>query len=375
MKIVDVSTKIVNISLYSNWIFIFVQTDQGITGVGEATLDGLEVEVIEMVRQMSQVLVGNDPMKNIIPRRQFPDMAYAAASSGLDMALWDIRGKYANKPVYELLGLPVRLEIPVYATFNRALKSRNPLAFSEMARHVVEVLGFTGLKCAPFDESVSAVNSDIKDFNPGIQRIAAIRGSVGSKPKLMVDCHWRFDLQDAIRVAERVRPYDIFWLEAPVSEKDVHLVRQAREMSGLRVAGFEMQTDLNLLKPFLEKDALDFYMPDVKYIGGITALVEANELIQAKGRMIAPHNMTGPVATLASMHASVTFENLIYLEMHVDEAEFVPSLSDFDFALSNGEYSLPKKPGLGIQMNMTELDRHPYQSTQPFRPKMLGDFQ
>ncbi len=372
MKITKIETKIVNISSYSNWIFVLVTTDKGILGLGESTLDGHEADVVKTIEAFSHQLVGQDPLMDIIPWQEKTSLVHNAALSGLDIALWDIRGKYQDKPVYALLSDHPTLEIPMYVTFNRVLKQREPDAFYEIASHFVKKAGYCAIKCAPFDGYTSDGNNDPALLEAGIQRVAAMRDAIGPDIKLMVDCHWRFDLKDAVRTADQIREHNIFWFEAPVSENDPTLLSSVREKTKLRIAGFEMQTALSEAQSFLETGALDVYMPDIKYIGGITKMIEISRMIKAFGQSISPHNMTGPVATLASMHTSAAFNHLVHLEYHVDEAPYIPALSDFRINLSDGKHTLSDAPGLGVQLNLTEIDKHPYQPTVSFRQNMLG---
>ena len=372
MKITKINSKIVNISTYTNWIFILVYTNGGIIGLGESTLDGHETDVVKMLAEISHFLIGKDPLENILPWKENPTLVYNAVISGLDIALWDIRGKYQGQPVYALLGECPRLQIPMYVTFNRALKVRTPKAFFDMATHLVNEMGNQAIKCAPFDRFTSSENCDLTLMDDGVRRIEAMRAAISPDIRLMVDCHWRFNLDDAVLAAKKMREHQIFWLEAPVSEKDPALLRTVREISGMRVAGFEMQTALPDAQLFLEAGALDVYMPDIKYIGGISKMMEINTVIQSANKLISPHNMTGPVASLASMHVSTNFKNIVHLEYHINEAEYIPALSDFEVKLRDGKHQLSDKPGLGIELNMVELDKHPYQPTVSFRQNMLG---
>ena len=372
MRITDITTKIVNISSFTNWIFVFVHTNYGIVGIGESTLDGYDADVVKSIEIIGRHLIGKNPLNTILPWKRRPNLIYNAALSGLDIALWDIRGKYHNKPIYTLLGEHPNTEIPMYVTFNRVLKSRDANSFQKIANHLVNELGNRAIKFAPFDLFTSNGFNDHAFIRDGGSRVAAIREGIGTDTKLMVDCHWRFNYPDAIKAADRIRDHDIFWYEAPVSEKDPRLVSMVRAKTGLKIAGFEMQTKIAYVKDYIKHDAMDVFMPDIKYIGGISKMMEINTLIRSANKLISPHNMTGPVASLASMHVSANFENLVHLEYHVNEAEYIPALSDFEIKLKDGKHQLSDKPGLGIELNMAELDKYPYKPTVSFRQNMLG---
>jgi len=373
MLIKDISSIVVNVSDYSNWIFVFVHTDEGLIGVGESTLDGYEKQVVRTIEDLKHHFVNKDPIAcKISPNVKKGGMIYSAALSGIDIALWDIKGKALNAPIYTLLGGKLRQEIPMYISFNRVLKSRTYKDFAKIAEKLIAT-GNIAIKCAPFDNySYKNAFDSNKYLTNGVNRIRAVREAIGDDINLMIDNHWRFNLPVAIDVANRIRKYNPFWFEAPISEKDAEEVSIVRKLTGLRIAGFEMQTDSSMVIPFLENNSLDIYMPDIKYIGGISGMLEVNSLIKNYNGLISPHNMTGPVSTLASMHVSATFENLINLEHHMDEADYIQELSDFSFEVKDGMQKINKKPGLGITLNIDKLRKYPYKKTIAFRENMLG---
>ncbi len=373
MIITDIKTKVVNISEYTNWMFILVTTDEGIIGLGESTLDGCEDAVVHAINNLKEKYVGKNPIKDKLSFT-FPQggMIYAAAISGIDIALWDIRGKYFNVPIYQLLGGAVRKELQVYATFNRSLKTRTIDEFVQTSQLLVDK-GFNAVKCAPFDDFIwqKPINKE-QYLERGVNRFKAIRQAIGSNIELHVDNHWRFDYQTAVKVADMLRPFNPFWFEAPLSENNAKEIAKLRKDCGFRIAGGEMQTSSEKILPLLYNNSLDVYMPDVKYIGGITGILKTNSLIETFGKLIAPHNMTGPVATAASMHVSACMKNFITLENHHDESEWSKELSDLDTSITNGKMKLPTRAGLGVNLNIDLMDKHPYKKAKILRNNMLG---
>ena len=373
MKITNIRTEIVNVSQYSNWIFVIVDTDSNETGYGEATLDGFEFEVAEMVKNISSGLIGKNVLSdNFSIQNKSGAMISAAACSAIDMAMWDLKGKALGVPVYKLLGGAVRTEIPVYVSFNRAIADRSPEGFAKFAKELV-AKGNTGLKCAPFDDYTwRNPLSKSEALERGIERFAAIRDAVGFHIEIAVDAHWRFDFSTAMDVAARLKPLKPFWYEAPLPEHKPELIGKLRQECGIRIAGSEMQCHLEDHLPLLNNQCLDVYMPDVRYVGGITGILKLAALLETYDELISPHNMSGPIATAASLHAAATMKNLINVEYHADESERIPELSDKQFIVKNGCFEIPQSPGLGINLCEDALKRYPYKKAVPLRKNMLG---
>lgn len=374
MRIREIDCKVMNISQYSNWIFFVMKTDCEIEGYGEATLDGQENQIFTFLKSVKAEFIGKNPLDEKLHQMVKPkNLVEAAAMSAIDLCLWDIRGKAEGIPVYKLLGEKKHERVPVYATFNRALKRRTLEEFAEVSEGLVDK-GLKGIKCAPFDDFTwqNANKESERYIERGIQRIAAVREAVGKDIDLRVDCHWRFNMDYAVRVARCLKPYHLYWFEAPISEKSGYDIASLREKIGLRIAGAEMQYDFAQLDTLYRNDALDVYMFDIKYIGGITGLLKQNETVKRMKRKIAPHNMTGPIATAASLHACAVCENLDSLEMHFGENEQISALSDLDLRIETGAVSVPEEPGLGVTLNFDMIEKNPYKPTVSFRANMLG---
>ena len=150
MRIEAIHAEVVNASIYSNYIFVIAETDEGVMGFGDATLDGMETEVVAAVNHMGSQLVGKDVVNdNLSVSGASGGLVTAAAASGIDIAMWDLKGKALNVPIYQLLGGAIRKKIPVYASFNRIIRDRTPEGFGEFAEQLV-AKGNTALKCHPF---------------------------------------------------------------------------------------------------------------------------------------------------------------------------------------------------------------------------------
>lgn len=374
MRIEAIHAEVVNASIYSNYIFVIAETDEGVMGFGDATLDGMETEVVAAVNHMGSQLVGKDVVNdNLSVSGASGGLVTAAAASGIDIAMWDLKGKALNVPIYQLLGGAIRKKIPVYASFNRIIRDRTPKGFGEFAEQLV-AKGNTALKCHPFDgvswRTPFANQKDLIDI--GCERFISMRKAVGDGIAIGVDAHYRFDLPMAIYVAEKLKPYNPFWLETPMPEKKPELLRRFREECGLRIAGGEMQTGAEAVLPLIQNQTMDVYMPDIRYVGGITGMMKMNGLLETYDLLISPHNMCSVITCAASLHTAAVMKNFIRLEYHPAEADWLREFSDVYFDVDNGTFTVPEGPGLGVNLDISKLKDHPYQKTKPLRLNMLG---
>jgi galactonate dehydratase len=369
MKITNVSSQIVNVSELTNWIFVFIETDEGVSGIGEATLDGFEHAVSHAIDHEAIHLIGKDPLQTRIPPMTgFGGMIQASAISGLDQALWDLKGKILGVPVYQLLGGAMRERIPMYANVNRACKDRTPDGFAQIAAQAISS-GYTAVKCAPFDGYVwrESIGKHSK-IEAGIERLMAVRQAIGEQNELHVECHWRFDAATAIQIGQRIRAIRPFWFEAPIREQHPRLMHQIKVATGLNIAGGEMQINPEQYVPLLLEHSMDIYMPDIKYIGGVTGLMKAAAVIEAHDLYVAPHNPSGPVATAATLHAAAAINNLLTVEYQFGEADWGQELARVDVQIKDGTVTLPQGPGFGVTFDTELAKKHPYQKvTSPIQ--------
>lgn len=374
MRITEIYAEVVNASIYSNYVFVIAKTDEGVTGFGDATLDGLEFEVVAAVHNLGSKLIGKDVLNdNLEVSGDGGGLITAAAASGIDIAMWDLKGKALNVPVYQLLGGARRKEIPVYASFNRAIKDRTPQGFGEFAKELVS-RGNRALKCHPFDgvSWKTPLENQKKLVDTGCERFIAMREAVGDEIAVGVDAHWRFDMKTALYVADRLRPYHPFWIETPIPEKKTELLREFRMKCGTLVAGAEMQVGGDAILPLLKNQALDVYMPDIRYVGGITGMMKMNSLLEAYDVLVSPHNMCSVITCASSLHVSAVMKNFMHLEYHPAEAPWLRDFSDTYWDVKDGKFSIPEGPGLGVNLDLNLLKEHPYKKAQPLRLNMLG---
>lgn len=350
----------VEVSPRTRWLFVEVGTASGMTGLGEASLQGREVMVKEAGDRFAPSLLGMaEPISMSVRGKT---LAEAAFISAVDQALHDIAAKRDGKRLADYLGGARRERIPLYANINRRTVDRSPSSFAASARLALES-GFTAFKLAPFDEVNEAARHAgriIEAMGPGLDRVAAVARTIGEL-ELMVDCHWRFDEASARRLIDESRALGVCWVECPVPEtlETIPVIRRLREFAndaGMRLAGCEELIGLGHNRPFAEAEAYDVMMPDVKYAGGVREMMRLAGLFERCGVACSPHNPSGPVAHAASLHVSAAMARFDKLEVQFEESDlFWRLVGDSLPRFKDGHSALPDAPGLGITLDMDVL--------------------
>ncbi len=251
MKITAIETFVVDVTQRGNWIFVRLQTDAGITGIGEASQGGNDVHTIDGIREITPMVIGHNPfdIEAFHQRcyRENENRPFHTAVSGIEHALWDIVGKTLNAPVYNLLGGRCRDTIRIYANINRATWDRSPESFARNAAAAVEE-GFTAIKCAPFDgvsckRPVQMNGPDTKlsaeihrNIDTGIARIRQVRSAIGDTIDLLVDCHGRFSPDIAIQVTQELKDVNLFWFEDPIPATDFDALARVKSEAPMPIA-------------------------------------------------------------------------------------------------------------------------------------------
>ncbi len=374
MKLERIEPLVFNVSAKTNWFFMRVTSDNGLTGVGEASLNGFETAQLAYAGDFCATLIGR-PVTDLAPQLR----VYAHSPGGLiassivsavEQAVTDLRAKEAGVPVHALLGQARRKSVPVYANINRGARDRTPAGIAQAARNAVDA-GFGAVKIAPFDGvwfgDADTVARDTKT-TLGIDRIYAIREAVGPDIKIMVDCHWRFNEASTLDIMRRLQDAHLYWLECPLSENPDHYAALARiqrqtSAAGLQLAGAERQIATTGFAPFIKDKLLDIVMPDVKYAGGYDEMLKIATLCEQHGVAFSPHNPTGPICNLASMHLCMVAPAFLILEHQLAESPlYFDVVGGYKPRLVDGCFELPDTPGIGVTLDDAVLARHPYQA-------------
>ena len=376
MKITSIKPWLVKVegSFWGEYFFIEVQTDAGITGWGEITTTTLTANraVAGIIEKLNDLLIGEDPshIEKIWNKifRAFTYMGSRGATthvvSGIDIALWDIRGKVLNLPIYELLGGKVRDEILLY-THPDQKNFVTPEGVEHEIRKIVDS-GHKAFKFDPFPHTgeQSANNSGYLSGNldKAGERVAAeltakIRDIAGEDMEVLIDAHGRFNVPTAIRLCNSLEDAgDIDWFEEPVPVESYHALSQVRDKVNVPISvGERLHTRWEFVQIF-ENQLADFVMPDVTWTGGITELKKISTQAETYYIPVSPHDASGPINVLAGAHVMMTVPNFYKLETANADLtkynEFIQSPLDN----SSGALHLdPTAPGLGIEMNMDYL--------------------
>ena len=349
------------------YVFVQVATDEGITGWGEitGTSTWANRSVCAIIAQIGDLILGDDPTHieatwNKV-FRAFTYMGTRGATSNvvsaIDIALWDIRGKQLGLPIYQLFGGPVREAIALYT---HPGGGRDPEAIAANCQAIVET-GHTALKTDPFpahrEESRGYLSGqmDADGEARGQQVIAAIREAVGPKVEILIDCHGRFDVATAIRLANCLAPYNIGWFEEPVPVESYHALRQVRQHTNVPICvGERLHTRYEFV-PIFEQELADYVMPDVTWCGGISELKKISTMAEAYYIPMSPHDAGGPINVLAGAHVMMTVPNFYKLETSRAKLNAYDVLIDPPLDIREGHLHLSTRPGLGIEMNVDYL--------------------
>ncbi|MDD5603156.1 MAG: mandelate racemase/muconate lactonizing enzyme family protein [Eubacteriales bacterium] len=362
MKITGINTYVVDM-YRCNYIFVEIETDEGITGCGESTLEYRENAVVAAAEYFGKYLTGKDPMDIELHNMHMERDTYwrygpvlSSALSGIDMALWDLKGKSLGVPVYQLLGGRIRDGLPVYVNgwFAGAVTKEE---FAEKASATVSK-GFKALKWDPFGDAF--LNLDRKQLLESISRVELIRRTVGPEIELLIECHGRFNLTSAVTIAKSLEPYGIGFLEEPLHPGRNDLLTRLRDRIDIPVAAGERCYSRFEACSLIESGAVDVIQPDVCHVGGITALKKVAAAAEMNYINISPHNPSGPGSNAASMHAAATCVNFTYLETMANDVPWREDLVSEGCFLKDGLLYPGDLPGLGITFKKENFSAHPY---------------
>mgnify|MGYP003340801145 CR=1 FL=1 len=361
MKIVKVRSFVVG-GFRCNWIFVKVYTDAGIDGVGEATLEFNERAVVAAIDSVGETLVGKDPfpaevVRDTLIRDNYwrTNVVLRAALSGIEGALYDIKGKSLNVPVYDLLGGRRRDRIRVYANTWRP-GDDDPRAIAERAARIV-ASGFPALKFDPFFPA--DLHMDAAARRKALDIVAAVRQAIGEDTDLLIEGHGRFDVHTAIMIANLLEPFRPYWFEEPVGPESISALADVRRRSRVPIAAGERVYDLFHAQDLLRAEAVDVLQPDVCHIGGIGELHRIGLIAHAHMRPLAPHNVNGPVGNAMTLHAAAALPNAHILETCSVDAPWRPEITTEKCEIVDGEMLVPSRPGLGIELCEAALEKYP----------------
>ena len=364
MKITRIEPIVVEVTERGDWVFVLVHTDAGITGLGEASHSLNDALLVATLEVFADQLVGEDPL----PIRRIWRMLSGVrggrithtAVSAIDQALWDILGQYLGVPIHALFGGAVRRKLRLYANINRHVRDRSPEGFAAAARQAVDE-GFAAVKLAPFDElrGPDHVRTGPRaSWRPGVDRVRAVRVAIGDEIDLAIDCHGRMEASEAIVVGRELEDCNLMWYEEPVKHTFPDQLALISRSVPMPTASAESVFAVEGFRSFLLERVVDVLMPDVKHCGGLSEMQTIADAARLKQLLIAPHNPSGPVATVSTAHSACTIPNFLVLEYAWGEVEWRADLITPREPVQDGYLIVSDTPGLGYKLNMDVVSAH-----------------
>lgn len=339
------------------WLFLKIETDEGITGWGEPVIEGKAATVKAAVGELMEYLIGKNPMNiedhwNVMYRSGFyrGGPILMSAIAGIDQALWDIKGKYYNAPVHQLLGGKARDSIKVYSWIG----GDRPAEVGAAAREMVDK-GFTAVKMNATAE-LQYVDS-YKKIDEAIKRIAAVRESVGPDIGVGVDFHGRVHKPMAKILAKELEPFHPMFIEEPVLPENNEALREIAHHVSIPIATGERMFSRWDFKKLLIDGYADIIQPDLSHAGGITECKKIISMAEAFDVAAAPHCPLGPIALAACLQVDATCHNAFIQEQSLgihynkggDLLDYLVENNVFKY--EKGYVKIPDAPGLGIEIN------------------------
>jgi L-alanine-DL-glutamate epimerase-like enolase superfamily enzyme len=402
MKITRLRTAVVEANY--DWTFIRIETDRDLAGTGECFFaPGLTA----ILRDLEPVLIGEDPRDINRLFRRLQRGASGAGSvaglvynaiSGVEAALWDLKGKALGAPVWELLGGKFRERVRMYADchagaglesigpmmlprapewFRRSAENGivaeeelTPAAHAARARQAVR-MGFDALK---FDLDAGERGSEerhqllmSREIEAMQERVAAVRADVGPDVDLALDCHWRYAMADVIRIARACEPFNLLWLEDPLPPYNPASFLSLRQASAVPLCTGENLYLCQGFRELIQQQAVHIVSPDIQKTGGLAEARRIAEYADMYDLAVAPHCIASPIGTMAAVHLCASISNFVVLEFHGQDVPFWEACATgFEPPLiRQGSIEVPTGPGLGIELN-EEIAREYRKPGEPF---------
>lgn len=364
MKITAVETFVVH-AVRCNWVFARIQTTDGISGVGEATVEMREQTIAQAIQELGRYLIGKDPFEiekhvHVMNRDSYwrSGVILRSALSAVEAAMFDIKGKALKVPVYELLGGRDRDRIRCYANgwFAGANK---PEEFGEKAK-AAKALGFKALKFDPFGKAYLQLTP--AERNRAYAIVEAIRSSVGDDVELLIEAHGRFDIPTAVEMAKRLEPLRPYWYEEPVVPDSISAVAEVRKRVSFPVAFGERLFEPHRFEEAFRQEAMDIAQPDVCHTGGLIEMKRIAHLAFMHGKPVAPHNPNGPICNAMTLQLAASVPNFCFLETMLSDVTWRKDVVPEDLQMIDGELVIPERIGLGVELNVEAAAEHAYEA-------------
>lgn len=336
-------TKLETILVKPRWLFLKIHTNAGIVGLGEPVVEGRALTCATAIKEIEPYLVGKDPRAvthhwQAIYRHAFyrGGPVLTSALSGIDQALWDIKGKALGVPVYELLGGPTRNRVRVYA------HSRTPESMKADLKK-----GFTAFKTGPAKRRPARYIETPAEVKYAVEKFAELRAAVGDNVDIGVDFHGAISPAHAKMLIKGMEPYNPMFIEEPCQAQNHDIMAEIARGTHLPIATGERVFTKWGFREVLEKKAATILQPDMCHAGGITEVRLIAGMAEAYYATIAPHNPLGPISLAAGVHLAASIPNFLIQEQVSLGEGYIKN----PFQVREGYLELPTGPGLGIELD------------------------
>ncbi|MBN1401145.1 MAG: galactonate dehydratase [Anaerolineae bacterium] len=387
MKIVGIETYLAPFSAdptgpgNRNIPFVRVLTDEGIHGVGEAFTVGPDLATVKAIDYFAEWLVGRDPMdieglwQLMYNGSRFPTGSLiTAAISGIEHALWDIKGKALNVPVYQLVGGKCRDRVRVY----QGVGGRTPEELAASAVALVEKYGYTGLKTSPWPHGERLWHDmGFAEMVRGAEtQLETLREAVGDAVDIGLDAHAQaFEPAKALALCRALEPYRPLFMEEPLRAENRRALGHLRSKSPIPIATGEALFTKFEFRDLFAHQAVDIVQPDICIVGGLWEMKKIAAMAEAEYVVVAPHNPCGPIANAVNFHFALSTQNFLILEYRPDDVPHRRNLIDEPIPLKDGYLLPPDRPGLGVDLVPESFKDYQYHAWhRPFLWRVDGSF-
>lgn len=363
MHITGIETFLVG-NPWKNWVFVKVRTNEDLYGVGEGSLLSFAKTVESAIHELEPLVVGLDPMRiesmcQRLTRDVYTDggQIHMSAVAAIEMACWDIVGKVVNQPIYNLWGGRCHERLRAYANgWYRG--PRTPESFAETAKAVLD-RGYTALKLDPFGSAWRTLTP--YELGYAMDIVRAVRSVVGPETDVLIEGHSRFSASTALEVARALEPFRPTWFEEPVPHQNIAAMVEVARRSPVSIATGESFTSKQQFAELLKHDVVSIFQPEPLNMGGLFATKKVADMVDAHYGVVAPHSAQGPVCSAACVQVNASLPNFFLQEFFDDFNEpWEAAIIDFPVRVTDGYMEISSRPGLGIDLNLDEMARHPY---------------
>ncbi|MBX3014281.1 MAG: mandelate racemase/muconate lactonizing enzyme family protein [Caldilineaceae bacterium] len=367
-------------------LWVKIETDAGVTGLGECVHGG--TQAIAIIHYLAPKLVGRDPFAvdaifEEMRRSHVFDGgdagALITALTGIEIALWDLKGKALGVPVVELLGGKFRDQIRVYAD----CQVEPGMDFAEIKQVVEGVVekGFTALKIdldigvyttgRQFDRALLRdkfnYTASEREHELMLEMVDMVTEAAGSDVAVAADVHTRLDVPSAIRLARDLEPYHLMWLEEPVPAENVDAMREVTRSTTTPICSGENLYLRHGFRDLIEKQAVNIIMPDIPKCGGLSECRKIANLAEIYYIPFAPHNVSSPIGTLASAHVCASVPNFLVLEFHWLHRDYWTTIiKEKEDIIKDGFITIGDRPGIGVELDEEVGRQYQYPGTTWF---------